>query len=267
MTVPAATFELGIGDYDFADVLRIETISALATVYDIGEVLLDNSDGNVPAIAKGDPVLIRLGYAGVGETTCLEGRVTDVRRGRTVRVDVADPAFALREPVVRAWRNPTPAEIATAILEPHGLTLKTDGVELPRRPHWVAHGATGGAVLRSVATAWGLDWSLYYDTIERAIWWGPWGRSPAFARSSSAELLTAPEDFLAWQPAEVGERGSCTLFIARPNLGHSRILAVLDEAFGEGPMVLRVDRVRQVLESGKGSLPGYRTEVEWTRLS
>lgn len=264
--VPAATYEVTIGDYDFTDVLRIETTSALETIYDLGEVQLDNADGNVPELLKGDPVQIRLGYVGAGTVMCLIGTATDVRRGRVVRVDVADPAYVLRTPVTRAWRNPDPGDIARAVLEPHGLALQMGSQSVARRPHWVAHGATGAAVLRGVARAWNLDWSLYFDASEGAIWWGPWASSPRVLKSKAAVMFTAPSDFAVWQPAEVGQRGHCTLALARPDLGHSTVLGVLDEAFGATPMVLRADRVRHVLEADNPKVPAYRTEVEWTRL-
>lgn len=268
MTVPASASQVIVDGAQWQDWTRIVTTSALRATVDTAEVVFDNGAGDAPEISLGAPVIIGLGYQGLGIEPAFVGAVTRVERGSLIQIEAKDGARKLSAPVVRQWRNTTPFDIATDLAAAQGMALDmplADG--LRRRSHWVSAGSSAQATLRAVAAAWGIaDWALFAEGEDR-LYWGPWDQSPRAAAQRTLTFIAA-RDFTDWTPAPAGAQGRLVMR-ALPDLAHSHTLLVLDEAFGASPALIRCDRVRHILESRPSSKtqPTYRTEVEWTRLA
>lgn len=264
--MPVATFNVEIGTLDVQEVLRIETSSALAAAVDSAVLHVDNAAGDLePEIAEGMSVRVELGYQGMSLIPVFSGAITSVQRGRVLRIECQDGGRHLRKPIVRAWRNVSPADLARDIGTELGMEFVTPAAEgLRVRSHWVSPGTSAADTLREAARVWGLDWALYCDWDR--IYWGPWGKAER-AAGNRALSFVAPRDFFAWEPAPAGGRGTW-VSNAAPILAHSQVCMVVDEAFGDGIAMVRLDRVTHILDSvGTTDAPSYRTEVEWTRLA
>ncbi|MBT9485843.1 MAG: hypothetical protein IV100_12625 [Myxococcales bacterium] len=263
--IPSAAYEIQIGSLDVRHALRIETHSGLFIPVDSAVIELDNATGHTEDVVHGAPVTIVMGYQGGAGVSVFVGSVARVARGRAIRIRCEDPAARLQSTVTRTWRNCTPHDIGSDVAATAGLLVDLPTVEPDRRSHWVASGQSGLSLLRSVARAWSLDWVLFHDAGPNRLWWGPWNASPRF-RDVASEVLSAPDDFVTWSPGVEAASGSFVSW-ARPTLQHSTLLLVKDAAFGSAPLLIRCDRVQHTLDAGGNGQPGYRTEVEWTRLA
>lgn len=261
--IPAAAFEVWIGDLDVRETLRVSVTSSLRSPVDQAEILVDNDAGDA-TVAEGAEVSIALGYQGLGIVPVFQGTVMRADHGRVLRVTAQDAGRRLLGTVSRTWRAVVPQDIGRDVATSVGLPIDLADVgELRRNAHWVAASASAADTLRDVARAWNLDWVLFVSG--GRIWWGPWDQSPRYIAARTWTFV-APRDFATWSPAPVGAVGRCVLQCA-PALGHSSLMAVVDEAFGDGPGLLRIDRAIHILEPAARGVPAYRTELEWTRLA
>jgi hypothetical protein len=264
---PLPVIQVDIGSHELDTALTFEIRSTSAQPIDWLDLELDNPSGDGPEITRGDSVELSIGYSTDRVLPVVfTGTVRSVQKGRTTMVQCADKAVELADlVVVRSWANVRPGEIAHALFTDINVTdfEVFDGVELPRRPHFIAPKLTGLQVFDQVAQIWGLDWQLYANP-DGSFWWGPWQESPRQRADRSIQLREGVDTFLV-ERGDAHTAGRLVLE-CEPTMRHTDVIGLFDVESGNAPTLLRAVSVTHASKP-HDALPNFRTEVEWQSLA
>jgi len=127
------TCNVAIGNYRFRQVNYVEINSSSKTIGDTAIIRLPRLGSRIKDVIKtGDPVIIRLGYAGVYEGDEFTGYVSRVKPNIPFEIECEDSLFWFkRTNISQTWRNTTLKEVVSVLAQEtndkNGTSIKLNG--------------------------------------------------------------------------------------------------------------------------------------------
>lgn len=239
----AVDWEVEVGGWDLRRILRFDVFSARQSPIDLAEIELD-PEGGLPAgaFAKGDSVVIRQGYAGLGAWTVFAGTVADIEDRKTLTLHCRDRMQVLAETKLsQTFRRVGPQEVLTWMLERAGI----DDFRLSARScvprDFVVAGEAVTAVVRRLQQTWGLqDYSFYMDP-DGPLWWAAWEETDRY-QQIEAPVLEYGENIIDNRVLSATQ-GVVTTY-AMPWIRHSDRVVLRDRRYWPADQVVRVERAQ-----------------------